>query len=172
MILLFAAYSTFHIPIVWDRFQEEAEADLDRALEKYEEALVQYEADLAEWNKAIASEEVEGPIDEQNGVQDTNLDGNLPDQTESSPTPPEKDGAEEPPRKRKRTRDPKPTPPDVPESRMKEGEVENFLRLAAALRLFLGASVTTTGIARAKKLFTDYLLELEEVCVDLRMIMS
>ncbi len=58
---------------------------------------------------------------------------------------------------------PPPILPDVPRARLQEGEVENFLRLATALKIFLGASITDEGIDRAELLFREYLCNLEEV---------
>lgn len=47
--------------------------------------------------------------------------------------------------------------------RMQSDEVENFLRLAMALKLLLAASVTGDSLQRATSLLTDYLLQLDTV---------
>jgi hypothetical protein len=50
-----------------------------------------------------------------------------------------------------------------PLSRMQEGDAENFLKLAAALKIILGRTVRYDEIGRAKILLTAYLDGFQEV---------
>lgn len=64
-----------------------------------------------------------------------------------------------------------PTPPlpplpenlDLPAPRMKPGEMENFLKLSAALTLLLGRSITKANVDVGCKLLEEYLLGFRQV---------
>lgn len=125
------------IPVVWDRFQEEANSDLEKAQERYWKSLKEHENDLAKWEKEESARKAE---------------------EESAPDASKK-------KEKKALRKPKPLPPNVPRSRLQDKEVVNFLRLASALKIFLGTSINEEGIVRAEELFKEYLSNLDEVRV-------
>jgi hypothetical protein len=51
-----------------------------------------------------------------------------------------------------------------PSPRMVEGEDENFLRFATALKIIVGRSIRLDKLPRIKSLLQDYLLTFSEVC--------
>jgi hypothetical protein len=51
----------------------------------------------------------------------------------------------------------------APFQRMQEGEDENFLRFATALKILVGSSIHREGLNRAKQLLEDYLLGFSKV---------
>ena len=122
--------------MVWDRFQAEAEADLEKAQERYVKALEEHERDLAKWCEEESARNAE---------------------EESTVDAPKRKG-------KKPARKLIPLPPNVPRARLQDGDVVNFLRLATALKIFLGPSINDQGIARAEELFREYLTNLDEVC--------
>jgi hypothetical protein len=56
-----------------------------------------------------------------------------------------------------------PREPKAPFQRMQEGEDENFLRFATALKILVGSSIHREGLNRAKQLLEDYLLGFSKV---------
>jgi hypothetical protein len=59
--------------------------------------------------------------------------------------------------------DARPIAPDPPQPRMQPDEVDMFLSLATALKLYLGRYITDDSIDRASTLFYSYLLTYRRV---------
>jgi hypothetical protein len=58
-----------------------------------------------------------------------------------------------------------PQPPIPPQYRMQKDEPENFLYLAASLKILLGSSIRKDMFDRGHTLLESYLLEFRQVCL-------
>lgn len=115
----------------------------------YQKALKAYEADLKAFDAAFKRQSRKGKAKAKDG------ESFLSESDHPQPPPP-------------------PTPPlpselDLPLPRLKPGEMENFVKLSAALTLLLGRTITKPNIARGCQLLKEYLLGFREVRLRSRM---
>jgi hypothetical protein len=127
------------LPIVWESFLPDAQADFAVEQKKYEKAFRTYQSELRGW-------------DEQQMLVTSAA------QSSSQPTTPIQSR-----KGKKPLYNPKPVPPVPPQPRMQADEVSMFLALSTALKIYLGCQVTDNSINRASALFHDYLVTYRRV---------
>jgi hypothetical protein len=148
LLLSYLAEYRDQLPIVWEAFLPEAQADYATEQKKFDKAIRAYHKDLCSWNERQS---------QVNSAVHTSLQSSRPTNS----------------RKGKKTvYDAKPTEPIPPQPRMQAEEVPMFLALATALKLYLSRELTDNSINRASALFYDYLLAYRRVSDQSNFILS
>jgi hypothetical protein len=130
LLLSYLAEYRNQLPIVWEAFLPEAQADYATEQKKFNKAIHAYHKDLCSWNKRQS---------QVNSAVHTSSQSSCPTNS----------------RKGKKTvYDAKPTEPIPPQPQMQAEEVPMFL----ALKLYLSQELTDNSINQASALFYDYLL--------------
>jgi hypothetical protein len=131
---IFLQANNNQLPIVWESFLPEAQADFAAKQKKYEKLYCTYEKQLRDWDEhqRLVSSDTQAS-------------------SQSNWPPPNRKG-------KKLLYDPKPVAPDLPQPHMQSKEVCMFLSLATALKLYLGCDLTDQTVDCTFTLLHDYLI--------------